>query len=214
MPYIGNPQYGTTANPRVLGAVARVKSTSASEYKFTGWTKEGSPEVLSTSPTFIPGKVGNVYQAATYVANFERNVFTVSWDITDQKGTIDPNTTAISVLSETVFNTDQATGKITFNEPGKTPAQYAHTPVPFPGYQYSKWVMLNASGEEVDITNTTITSNITLRPKFVDYNTVYAIYRVWDADLDKGFVMEDDDDNHQQRMTSYRQNLNSLNGLI
>lgn len=36
LPYIGNPDCGTTATPAVYGATASVKSASEKEYKFTG----------------------------------------------------------------------------------------------------------------------------------------------------------------------------------
>ncbi len=68
-----SPSTGTAT-----GSVA----TPSTGYHFVKWTDATDPELtpVSDTPAFIPSKEDGAYVAATYVANFKPNAFTVTFD--------------------------------------------------------------------------------------------------------------------------------------
>ncbi|MDY0235575.1 MAG: S-layer homology domain-containing protein, partial [Gudongella sp.] len=70
----------TNANEKIeeiLEVALGSKAIANTGYTFQNWTRDGV--IVSTNENFIPVRVDGIYEAATYKANFAKNVYTVTF---------------------------------------------------------------------------------------------------------------------------------------
>ncbi len=128
--YAANPAGSATLSQaseeigKYQGSATGATATAINGYEFVNWT-DASGNVVSTSTTFVPSKVGEVYVSGSYTANFKEKQVTIRYE-SDANG-------SVSRESETI---NAVTG---------TPQ--GSTANPAKGYKFTNWT--NSAGKAV-----------------------------------------------------------------
>lgn len=97
---------GTNGNGVVTaldGPVTGSTATAGANYNFVGWyaTEECDGTALTTNAQYVPQKVNDLYESATYYAKFEEKQVTINYvpRFRDANGTVDAATDAIGTVT-------------------------------------------------------------------------------------------------------------------